>query len=42
MPNMHGADKVEDPETKPKLQARLEGIPNPIPIITKSVSQPNG
>ena len=37
---MHEADKIVYPALKPKTQARREGIPKPIPLIPKSVSQP--
>ena len=40
MPKVHRADKVLDPSLKSKNQGRREGIPKPILVIPKSVSQP--
>ena len=40
MPKVHKADKVVDPALKPETQARRDGIPKPIPVIPKSVPQP--
>ena len=40
MAKVHGTDKVLDPILKPEAQARREGIPKPIPVIPKGVSQP--
>ena len=39
MPKVHRAHKLVDPALKPETQAGREGIPKPIPVIPKSVSQ---
>ena len=39
IPKVHSADTIVDPALKPETQARREGIPKPIPVIPKPVSQ---
>ena len=40
MPKVHRGDKVVDAALKLKTQGRREGIPEPIAIVPKFVSQP--
>ena len=41
IPKVHGADKVEDLMHMPDTQARREGIPKPIQVDPKFISQPH-
>ena len=40
MPKVCGTDKVVDPAFQPEIQARRKEIPKAIPVIPKSVFQP--
>ena len=40
MAKVHQADKVVDPELKPEIQVKRQGVPKSIPAIVKSLSHP--